>query len=1085
MKVGHHPYNDSETPFSSSFSVTSEDLIKIPEKYMKRKLDDDIEYITSLGGLNEIIKKLKTSKDTGITMKDNYKEREFYFGSNKPREVKRDTYCQICWEALGDLTLRILIVSGLISIILGSSLDEHKEYAWIEGFAIIIAVVVVVNVTAVNDMQKQRKFLDLQEQNRKIKSVDLLRDGVWSSVHPNDLLVGDIIRLENGITIPADGILIEAYQVETLEASMTGENDNIKKVNYSESVEIRNEFMKNNPGLADLAFNEDRHHDIPSPVVLSGTNLAEGFGLMLVIAVGKNSCEGRIVELAEQESESTPLMLKLDSLAESIGKGGLGAAIITVLALFLRIIIVRSTTDNGWDGGNPAQEFVAAFIIGITVLVVAIPEGLPLAVTISLAYSVKKMQKDNNLVRKMHACETMGGADMICSDKTGTLTQNKMTVSEFWAGGALVSFERSRPSHKTFQAEYLHLLKEAIFTNSSASIDLSGKQTGSKTEVAMLLLMQNFGHNDYEETRKIYKNRPFKLFPFSSKRKRSSIQISLENGKKRLHVKGASEVLAEKCSHFLTADGSLREMTDYELGNVNTVIQDMTERALRVIALAYKDLKTDIDLDELNSAGFPAVEDSGLTLIGLAGIRDPIRDEVPDAVKKCQRAGITVRMVTGDNKATARAIAKECFIVTSEDHVVMEGKEFALRTGGTVCKKCKVKVCDCPRTKADAKKSGVKIRKDVVQDFESFKELIKSLAVLARSSPDDKYTLVTGLKQIGHVVAVTGDGTNDAPALKKADIGFAMGIAGTEMAKEAAGIILLDDNFNSIVRAVVWGRNIYDNIRCFLQFQLTVNVVAVVLAMVGAITIQQSPLGSVQLLWVNLIMDSFASLALATDPPTEKHLERKPHKRKEFMIEKTMWKHIFGQAFIQLCILFTMTYVGERFLPDFYSDFSFKGFVVAGRNYHFDGEKDYKDSFSDPDKGPSEHFTYIFNIFVLFQLTNEFNSRKLRDEMNVFSGLSKNWLFTIIWIGTFCVQIIIVSFGNIPFGCAIYGLSFLQWLVCCAFAMASFVWRLILILIPSKRFPQAGQREHEGVLGEGVLSFRGSLNKRVSFNISN
>ena len=1084
MKVGHHPYNDSETPFSSSFSVTVDDLIKIPEKYMKRKLDDDIEYITSLGGLGEICKKLKTTKDAGYNSADTSKERELTFGSNRPREVKRDTYWEICWEALGDLTLRILIVSGLISIILGSALDEHKEYAWIEGFAIIIAVVVVVNVTAVNDMQKQKKFLDLQEQNRKIKIVNLLRDGNWILIHPNELLVGDIIKVENGITIPADGILIEAHQVETLEASMTGENDNIKKVSYAESVELRAEFLKHNPGLADMTFTEDRHHDIPSPVVLSGTNLAEGFGIMVVIAVGKNSCEGRIVELAEQESESTPLMMKLDSLAESIGKGGLAAAIVTVLALFLRIIIVRSK-DSKWGEGNPAQEFVQAFIIGITVLVVAIPEGLPLAVTISLAYSVKKMQKDNNLVRKMHACETMGGADMICSDKTGTLTQNKMTVSEFWAGGALVSFERSRPSHKTFQAEYLHLLKEAIFTNSSASIDKSGKQIGSKTEIAMLLLMQNFGHNDYEETRNIYKNRAFKLFPFSSRRKRSSIQISLENGSKRLHVKGASEVLAEKCTHFLTADGSLRELTENELFNVGSVIQDMTERALRVIALAYKDLKTEIDLDELNEAGFPKVEDSGLTLIGLAGIRDPIRDEVPEAVKKCQRAGITVRMVTGDNKATARAIAKECFIITSDEHIVMEGKEFAMRTGGTICKRCKVKACECPRTKADVKKTGKKIRKDVVQNFDSFKDLIKSLAVLARSSPDDKYTLVTGLKQLGHVVAVTGDGTNDAPALKKADIGFAMGIAGTEMAKEAAGIILLDDNFNSIVRAVVWGRNIYDNIRCFLQFQLTVNVVAVVLAMVGAITIQQSPLGSVQLLWVNLIMDSFASLALATDPPTDKHLERKPHKRKEFMIEKIMWKHIFGQAFMQLCVLFTMTYAGEYFLPDFYSDFELKGTVEVGRNYHFDGEDDYKDKFNDPNIGPSEHFTYIFNVFVLFQLTNEYNSRKLRDEFNCFSGLSKNWIFSVIWVGTFCVQIIIVSFGNIPFGCAIYGLSFIQWLVCCAFALMSFIWRLFLIMIPSGRFPQAGQREHEGVLGEGVLSFRGSLNKRVSFNMAN
>jgi Ca2+ transporting ATPase len=720
MKVGPDQHKDSEIPFTNPFGLSIEDLCRIPEKYMKRKLDDDIEAIQLLGGTDEILKKLRTNKDTGLSQSDDLLEREKAFGSNHPKVQKQNTYCEICWETLKDLTLRILIISGIVSMILGGSLGDHKAYGWIEGFAIIVAVVVVVNVTAVNDMQKQKKFLDLQEQNRKIKIVTRLREGTWKSVHPRELLVGDIVKLENGIIIPADGVLLEAYHVETLEATMTGENDNIKKVSFGEALLAREEFFQMNPALRDLGFEEDRHHDVPSPVVLSGTNLAEGFGTMVVVAVGKNSCEGRIVELAEQEEEATPLMKKLDSLAESIGKCGLAAAVITVIAIFLRIIIERSTRGE-WDDGNPAQDFVDAFIIGITVLVVAIPEGLPLAVTISLAYSVKKMQKDNNLVRKMHACETMGGANMICSDKTGTLTQNKMTVSEFWAGGSLVSFERTRISHQTFQAEYLHLLKESIFTNSSAYIDSSGGEVGSKTEIAMLLLMQSLGHTDYVETRKIYEARPFKPFPFSSKRKRSSIQISLENGSKRLHVKGASEVIAEKCDYFLNAEGKLQEMTRDELGNVEKVIENMTERALRVIALAYKDLQTDFDLEQVDDLGFPMVENNGLTLIGLAGIRDPIRDEVPEAVRKCQRAGITVRMVTGDNKATARAIAKECFIISSENHIVMEGKEFSIRTGGTVCKKCQVKDCDCPRTKAEAKKVDKKIRKDVVKNFESFK----------------------------------------------------------------------------------------------------------------------------------------------------------------------------------------------------------------------------------------------------------------------------------------------------------------------------------------------------------------------------
>ena len=1086
MKVRPIDCVDKEDPEASSFQLSIEEASDIVEAYRKRTLGEDLKLIEEMGGQNSLIERLKSNKATGLLSTEDFSERIEFYGRNKPPKDKKFTYFELCWIALKDPTLRVLLVAGLVSLIIGVVLEKHPEYAWIEGFAIIVAVFVVVNVGAINDYQKQNKFNALKKQNRAGKQITILRDGIWFTVHPKSLLVGDIVKLENGVSIPADGILIESSGAEVVEAAMTGENDNIKKLSFNESLVVLEEYIQAHPEVLDSTAEVDRHHDVPSPVLLSGTNLAEGIGTMLVIAVGKNSAEGRIMELASQAEIETPLMRKLNKLTETVAKIGIACALVTSISLYIRFGAEFAVNDKEFDNSSDPGKLIKNFIIGITVLVVAIPEGLPLAVTISLAYSVKKMQKENNLVRKMNACETMGGADMICSDKTGTLTQNKMTVNEFLAGTSCITVDKATSPGKVIKPETLCLVKEAIFTNTTAYIDPSKGEQGSKSEIALILFMMSLGHGDYNETRQNYFERHFKLFPFSSKRKKSSIMVTKENGQKRVHLKGAAEIVLKSCQYYLNADG---EPSLIDQDAFNKIIFNMTDRALRVLALAYKDLGTenDVNLDKLDSNGFPAIENSGFTLIGFAGIRDPLRDEVPDAVKKCQMAGIKVRMVTGDNKATAKAIAKECYIINSDRDVVMEGKEFAKLTGGTVCELCKTKICPGPRNDKETEKSDRKLRVDIVNDFDKFKELIPNLAVLARSAPDDKYTLVTGLRQMGHVVAVTGDGTNDAPALRKADIGFAMGIAGTEMAKEAAGIILMDDNFTSIVRAVVWGRNIYDNIRSFLQFQITVNLVAVISAMVGAITIKQSPLTSVQLLWVNLIMDSFASLALATDPPSDKHLKRKPYKRNEFIISRTMWKNIIGQAVLQLIIVFGVLYAGEHMLPERDDNehiLKNGDYVISGRNYGFNGDTEYLDHFEDPDIGPSRHLTFIFNTFVLMQLTNEINSKKLRNELNVFERVFSNWLFIVIIVMTYGVQALIVHTAGYAFSVSFYGLSYIQWLIGLAISLLSLVWRLVLLPIPSEVFPeviyiQTSNNEMEAQ-GSLLLSFRSSRLNHIS-----
>ncbi|KAK5614156.1 Plasma membrane calcium-transporting ATPase 4 [Crenichthys baileyi] len=603
-------------------------------------------------------------------------------------------------------------------------------------------------------------------------------------------------------------------------------------------------------------------------------------------------------------------------------------------------------SEQYWSVLALVLDWPKFFIIGVTVLVVAVPEGLPLAVTISLAYSVKKMMKDNNLP----------------PEKEGGL-----------------------PRH-----------------------------VGNKTECALLGLVLNL-KRDYQPIRdEIPEEKMYKVYTF--------------NSSPRKEKEFPQKFVLRKCSRILDAQGQPRVFKAKDREEmVRKVIEPMACDGLRTICVAYRDFPAeagepnwDIENDILNE----------LTCIAVVGIEDPVRPEVPEAISKCQRAGITVRMVTGDNINTARAIATKCgILLPGEDFLCLEGKEF-----------------------------NRLIRNDKGEvEQERLDKVWPKLRVLARSSPTDKHTLVKGIidSTVGEtrqVVAVTGDGTNDGPALKKADVGFAMagpgsdddsvdrcvcgrlywlpseqkkssGIAGTDVAKEASDIILTDDNFTSIVKAVMWGRNVYDSISKFLQFQLTVNVVAVIVAFTGACITQDSPLKAVQMLWVNLIMDTLASLALATEPPTESLLLRKPYGREKPLISRTMMKNILGHAVFQLIIIFTMLFAGEKFFD-----------IDSGRN-------------SPLHSPPSEHYTIVFNVFVMMQLFNEINARKIHGERNVFEGVYKNPIFCSVVLGTFALQIIIIQFGGKPFSCA--PLTIDQWLWCVFIGMGELLWGQLISAIPT------------------------------------
>ncbi|KAL4655846.1 Plasma membrane calcium-transporting ATPase 2 [Arapaima gigas] len=1029
----------------------TEAIVKIQEDY---------------GGTEGLCRRLKTSATEGLpgVAADLEKRREVY-GKNLIPPKKPKTFIQLVWEALQDVTLIILEIAAIISLGLsfykppgggseacgaaaGGVEDEgESEAGWIEGAAILLSVICVVLVTAFNDWSKEKQFRGLQSRIEQEQKFQVVRGGQVIQLPVADIVVGDIAQVKYGDLLPADGVLIQGNDLKIDESSLTGESDHVRK-----------------------SADKD-------PMLLSGTHVMEGSGRMVVTAVGINSQTGIIFTLlgasGEEEEkkekkgkmqdgsldinqikvkkqdgaaamemqplksaeggeaddkekkraggskkEKSVLQGKLTKLAVQIGKAGLVMSAITVIILVLYFAIDNFVLQKKqWlPECTPIyiQYFVKFFIIGVTVLVVAVPEGLPLAVTISLAYSVKKMMKDNNLVRHLDACETMGNATAICSDKTGTLTTNRMTAVQAYIGDV---HYKEIPDPSVLPLKTLEMLVNAISINSAYTTkilppDKEGalpKQVGNKTECGLLGLVLDL-KRDYQTVRnQIPEEKLYKVYTFNSVRKSMSTVIKLPDASFRMYSKGASEIVLKKCSRILNEAGEPRVFRPRDRDEmVKKVIEPMACDGLRTICVAYRDFPASPEPDWDNEGNIL----NDLTAICVVGIEDPVRPEVPDAIRKCQRAGITVRMVTGDNINTARAIAIKCGIIhPGEDFLCIDGKEFNRR---------------------------IRNEKGEVEQ-ERIDKVWPKLRVLARSSPTDKHTLVKGiidstLVDQRQVVAVTGDGTNDGPALKKADVGFAMGIAGTDVAKEASDIILTDDNFTSIVKAVMWGRNVYDSISKFLQFQLTVNVVAVIVAFTGACITQDSPLKAVQMLWVNLIMDTFASLALATEPPTEALLMRKPYGRNKALISSTMTKNILGHGVYQLVVIFTLLFVGESIFN-----------IDSGRNAPLHSP-------------PSEHYTIIFNTFVMMQLFNEINARKIHGERNVFDGIFRNPIFCSIVVGTFAIQIVIVQFGGKPFSCAPLDID--KWLWCVFLGVGELLWGQVISTIPNdklKFLKKAGQ----------------------------
>jgi Ca2+ transporting ATPase len=1070
VKVAPAPIGEDSWPSLDSLVGIVEGLRENHEEDEKKAKGggkDKIETIVDRVEVEGIAKKLGTDMQNGLPLDVNVQERIDFFGGNAVAEKQLTPYCQYLWQALHDkLMLMLLTMATLELIIKMIAKPDERDEAWIEPCAIYCTVWFIINIQSILDYNRERAFDRLSKAVAASNLRNVIRGGQLLQLQDEEIVVGDLISFDShqAAIIPADCLLVSGDNVKAEEAALTGEPEPVPK-------------------------NADH------PLMVSGTIVNSGKGTMMVIVVGENSVSGKIrakVYAQEEDGDedgepASPLFTKLDKLAGYIGQVGIAVASTCFVAqCIMNFAIGVLDEDTGERKREDADKVLEYFIEAMGILIVAIPEGLPVALTISLAFSSERMSKEQNLVKTLDSCETMGSATTICTDKTGTLTANRMTVRGVYLGDKCFppNADSSIPIAKTITSdseispELISMVANlsAICTMETSKIhppkEGEGKQwiyTGNPTECSLLKHCEELGYT-YEDIRRTTEGRSEETLPMgkcnmmTSARKAMSWAVPIKSGGFRVYVKGAAEVVLERCITRLLRNGEQVALTEEDKVKITAEsITPFANQAMRNLTLAYRDMdklpgEEDYHETVKNVDDSPAyLCETDLIFLGIVGIEDPLRDEVKPAIDKCYTAGIDVRMVTGDNLATAIAIAKNAGILR-KDHLqengepkkyrAMEGKVFRSMVVATDVEKVKV--------------TDLAIKQDV------FDQIWPYLRVMARCSPDDKLVLATGMKASkvfeqkermaelaregvhifgdAQVVAMTGDGTNDAPALKEASVGFAMNV-GTQIAKDAANIILLDDNFASIVTAAKWGRNVYDSIQKFMQFQLTVNIAILALSLIRTFAaVKETPLSIMQMLWLNLIMDSLAAVALASEPPTEAQLKRPPVNKSMSIITWQMFCNMTGQAAYQVIVISWILFNPEQ-IPD--HDMEDK-----------DSDGDYKEGLY------TYHYTIIFNTFVLMQLFNEYNSRMLLGEWNIFGNIQNNRLFIATNGTTIVLQCLMAAFAgkvmkihNAP------GLTGKQWLFCLAFSIAPWLVQVFINLFTwaegeyGKRFKVGGLSE--------------------------
>ncbi|XP_068720375.1 plasma membrane calcium-transporting ATPase 3-like [Montipora capricornis] len=971
--------------------------------------------IRKFGSVNNIIHDLHTSSTKGIIgIRDAVKYRQEKFGRNviplqPPKNILSYLLC-----AMRDWVILVLFIGALVSVILGALFPDKCEgrgtfvIAMYEGIGIMATVVVMILLTAFSDYLKETDFRSLHSKIDRERKMNVIRSGKMSEILSKDIVVGDLCQLSIGTLIPGDGIIMQQSGLVVNESALTGQTIMVPKETHS--------------------------------LVYAGSHVVEGGGKMIVMSVGCNTQlhmkraqspatpslvtfkpafpdqpeyddEGNIS--FEHKEDTALLQGKINKIQIALGRISVVLALVAILVIIIRFSVYSFITLGLTFDPSYINEYIRALIIGIVVLIIAVPEALSLVISTSLAFCVRKMYHDQALVQHVDMLETMGNITNLCCNKTGVLTQNRMVVAKSYLGeqthgGAPNQFTNNIP-----KALFTELCK-AISINTSylaqileEGADNIPKQAGNRIDAALLQYLFELGEyyqtwrDDYPEDKLI------KVFDFSPAKKCMTTVINDGEEGLKLYSKGDAEKLLELCTSVVGMSGEPKEFTKDDAENLSRdLIEPWKREGLRLLCLTTKmipfaDWQTLSERTEKDLL-------TDLTLQGIVGIEDPVRDQVPVAVWKCQKAGITVRMVTGDNVITARSVAIKCGILKPNDEsLVYDGDEF----------------------NSYIRDPDRKINED------RFNAMWPKLSVLARAKPSDKFTLVKGMMQshikpAGEIVAVTGSGANDGPVLRMADVGFTMGVAGTAISKEASDVILLNDDFNSIVNAIKWGRHIYHTVLKYLQFQFTVSLVAVIVVVVGASIVGRSPLVATQLLWINIIMDTLACFALTRDIPTEDLLNYKPCGRHKPLISRTLLRNVIGHSIYQLIVMLLLILKGSELFDiadGFHTAMSCK---------------------------PNQHSSIVFTTFVLMQLFNEINARMLQ-ERNVFTGIHKNYVFLIIWVGQAGMQIIIVQFFYTAFHVA--GMDWDQWMWCLFFGFSELLWAQLIFTIPKSVLP-AGLR---------------------------
>ena len=873
----------------------------------------------------------QTKSHTGLTDAEVIESRS-RFGANLLTPPKKAPWWKLFLEKFHDPLIIILLVAGALSI--GISIYEYAGLdkgatVFFEPTGIFIAILLATGLAFIFEQKANREFAILNQVNDD-EPVQVIRNGAATSVPKKDVVVGDILVLNTGEEIPADAELLEAVSLNVDESTLTGEPMAHKSTDPSQF---------------------DPEATFPTNHVMRGTKVMEGHGIARVTAVGDNTENGKVFEAAQiDDNVKTPLTEQLDRLGKLIARFSyvIGVAIVAgrILMYFL--------SNPQFDWMEFTTYLLQTIMIAVTLVVVSVPEGLPMAVTLSLAYSMRRMLKTHNLVRKLHACETMGATTVICTDKTGTLTQNQMRVFR-------TNFYGLGDDQSLSDTPQCRLIELGIAVNSTAQLDMSKgdkpEVLGNPTEGALILWLRDNGI-DYASLRRSVK--PVEELPFSTERKYMATVAENAAGRRYLFVKGAPEIVYGLCRNF--AGNVTKEQVD-------TQLREYQAQAMRTLGFAVQELKT----GDATITDGKVIADN-LEFLGIVAIADPVRSDVPAAIDEVLNAGINVKIVTGDTPGTAKEIGRQIGLwqPSDTDRNIITGPEFGALTESQL--------------------------DDRVMD----------LKIIARARPMDKKRLVEALQRQGQVVAVTGDGTNDAPALKAAHVGLSMG-DGTSVAKEASDITIVDNSFASIGRAVMWGRSLYRNIQRFVLFQLTVNLAACLIVLAGAFMGTESPLTVTQMLWVNLIMDTFAAMALASLPPSNSVMNDKPRKRSSFIITPAMWRFIISTGLIFFGILFAMVYVFEH------ADITALPQLL---NLQLGGESGLT---------PYE-LSLIFTTFVMLQFWNMFNARAYATHRSALH-LANCGEFLFIAICILAGQILIVQLGGEFFSVTPLSLSDWLWII--------------------------------------------------------